>query len=367
MDSLGTNTSRLAVRLYSKYGTLGPSSRLRMFQYVSGLNVHGIDVQISPLFPDKYLRAIYGPHKALGKITAALYYLPRILKLLDRKRWDVTWIEGELLPYAPFLFEHLFLSNHRPYVVEYDDALFHNYDRSGRKLVRRLLGKKIDVVMSGAACVIAGNEYLANRARHAGAKRVEIVPTVLDPKRYEIPGNRKDGRLTIGWIGSPATQNFLIEVAPVLVDVCKRHGARLLLIGARPDFETHFAGAEVTVEAWSEAREAAAVAEMDVGLMPLPDSPWARGKCGYKLIQYMACRVPFVASPVGVNVQIADSGGGLLASTLDEWRMSLDRLLTDESTRSEMGAAGERAVRNTYSIHVQTPRLARILFEAAGR
>lgn len=250
--------------------------------------------------------------------------------------------------------------------MDFDDALFHRYDLSPRALIRRVLGRKIDRIMAGAACVVTGNEYLAERARVAGATRVEIVPTVVDCCRYMPvePDLRRE--LVVGWIGSPVTQCYLKDVAPALSKTCGQFGARLLLVGARPEVADWFGDVRVTIAPWSEEREAALVAGMDVGIMPLPDTPWERGKCGYKLLQYMACGVPVVASPVGVNRKIVGDTCGILAEHMDEWHDALARLLGDRGLRERMGRAGRGLVEHEYNVGVQAPRLAGILRYAAA-
>ena len=231
--------------------------------------------------------------------------------------------------------------------------------------MRRLLGRKIDRIMRGAACVIAGNRYLAARARQAGAARIEIIPTVVDEQRYTAANTTDDQPPVIGWIGSPATEHYMLDMRPALEQVCAGNHARLLLVGARPETANLFDGTTPEVVAWSEATEAAMIARMDIGIMPLLDSPWERGKCGYKIIQYMACGLPVVASPVGVNVNIVHHGeNGLLATDEAAWRDALERLIASPALRERMGAAGRARVEAEYSLGAQVPRLADILRRA---
>ncbi|MDO1528147.1 glycosyltransferase family 4 protein [Fulvimonas sp. R45] len=354
--------NNLSVTLYSKYDQLGASSRLRMYQFLPLLEELGVSVRKKPLFGNGYLRNIYINGGRLNKARAFGYYPRRVFDALCGRSSDITWIEGELLPY---LLESLLTRSLRPYVVEYDDALFHRYDRSANRMVREVLGSKIDQIMANAACVIAGNNYLAAHAIRAGAARVEVVPTVVDPSRYIVADDRFGKSLTIGWIGSPATEKYLNVVAGVLADACKRHSARLLLIGPRQSVRHLFPGVDVEICQWVEEEEASMVAKMDVGIMPLVDTEWERGKCGYKLIQYMASGVPFIASPVGVNDEIAKHGGGLLADSQEEWREAIDRLLDDAPLRSEMGKDGRKSVTDWYSVDVQAPRLAAIFRDVA--
>jgi glycosyltransferase involved in cell wall biosynthesis len=322
-------------------------------------------VQVHALFPDAYLEALYGGHPAAARKRAWGYFGQRFMQLLHRREHDLAWIEGELFPYLPYWVEATLARSFKSYVVDYDDALFHKYDQSANPLVRRLLGRKIDRIMRGAACVIAGNRYLAARARQAGAARIEVIPTVVDEQRYTAI-NTADGQPpVIGWIGSPATEHYMLDMRPALEQVCAGNHARLLLVGARPETAHLFNGTTPEVVAWSEVTEAAMIARMDIGIMPLLDSPWERGKCGYKIIQYMACGLPVVASPVGVNVNIVHHGeNGFLATDEAAWRDALERLIASPSLRERMGAAGRARVEAEYSLGAQVPRLANILRRA---
>jgi glycosyltransferase involved in cell wall biosynthesis len=215
-------------------------------------------------------------------------------------------------------------------------------------------------VMQHAALVIVGNSYLADRARKAGAKRIEILPTVIDLERYSVSGT-PSAPFTVGWIGSPSTSKYLKMLEPALKDVCAGGRGRLLTVGAQ---DAVFEGVPTENRAWAEDREVSDIQAMHVGVMPLPDEPWERGKCGYKLIQYMACRLPVVASPVGVNTEIVE-GCGFTADTLDEWRDVLLTLRDDAVLRAELGAEGRRKVEEKYALQITAPRMVDLLKSAA--
>lgn len=354
----------MKVLLLTKYTRMGASSRLRSLQYLTGLNDAGIEVTTSSLFDDAYLDSLY--KQGQRSIVAVLlrYYL-RLKVLLTVRRYDLVWVEKEIFPYMPAFAERLLAIAGRPYVVDYDDAIFHNYDLSSNPIIRYVLGSKIDKVMRHAACVIAGNEYLADRAREAGAQRIQVIPTVVDHTRYIVRDLEPGEPLVIGWIGSPSTQKYVLEIKSALEYACLKYGAVLSLIGATPQIAEAFAQIQVDVIAWSEETEAELIRQMDVGIMPLPDGPWEKGKCGYKLIQYMACGVPVVASPVGVNVDIVQKAGcGLLAISEAEWKTSLIQLLESAMLRRQVGDAGRSTVENIYSLQQQGSVLARVLSDS---
>lgn len=353
----------MKVLLLSRYGPLGASSRVRFLQYLPFFRSNGIEITVAPLLSDAYLRALYSGGSRWREVLKG--YVVRVLALFSARRFDVVIIEKELFPFMPAFAERFLRLMRVPYVVDYDDALFHRYDCHTNPWVRRLLGQKIDSVMRHASCVTAGNQYLAERARRAGAERVEIIPTAVDADRYQLKQNANPEVLTVGWIGTPQTSRYLKVLVPVFETLKQELTVRFVAVGANSaDFE----GTPVEAWPWTEDSEVDSVQQFDIGIMPLVDSPWERGKCGYKLIQYMACGVPVVASPVGVNCDIVEEGKtGYLASSLDEWRGALFALLKEKpEVRARMGNHGRELVWRRYSTMTQGPRIVDVLRRAKG-
>ncbi|WP_240466164.1 glycosyltransferase [Arhodomonas sp. KWT] len=326
---------------------------MRYLQYLPYFRDQGVTVEVAPLFSDAYLQALYNSGSRWREVLAG--YMRRFGALGRARRFDVLIVEKELYPFLPAVVERLLRAMGVPYVADYDDALFHRYDRHPRALVRRLLGRKIDAVMRHAAVVVAGNEYLAARARKAGADRVEVIPTVVDTERYRLLPGPANEVPVVGWIGTPRTSRYLQALLPVFEALQREVPVRFAAVGAR---EADFAGTPVEAWPWSVETEVSSIQKFDIGIMPLQDSPWERGKCGYKLIQYMACGVPVVASPVGVNREIVTQGeNGLLAETAEEWQKALQELLQrGEAGRRTMGAVGRERVEHWYSLEAQAPR-----------
>lgn len=342
-----------------RYEQLGASSRLRMYQYIPALTAAGIEVTVSPFFRDEYVRSLYSGRRSY--LEAIQSYARRIFVQLSASRFDVVWIEKELLPWFPASVERL--RGGAAVVVDYDDAVFHSYDQHSSKLVRRLLGHRVDHVMRQADVVTAGNEYLAARAKQAGCRQVEQVPTVVDLHRYVPQSDVRPGEgVVIGWIGSPATAHYLHAISPVVQNLAARYGVRAMAVGARSD---QVAGTPFEAIEWSEEAEASLISGFDIGVMPLQDALWERGKCGYKLIQYMACGLPVVASPVGVNNEIVQPGvNGYLAGGANEWEAALSSLVVDPRLRNHMGGAGRKRVENWYALQAQAPRIVEVLRKA---
>jgi glycosyltransferase involved in cell wall biosynthesis len=347
------------VLFLSRYARLGSSSRLRLYQYLPYLRDAGVDVTLAPLFGDDYVRGLYGGKVA--KLSVLKAYVARLGIMFRADRFDAVWVEKEMLPWVPAWLELGLFPAKVPLIVDYDDAVFHRYDQHRLSLVRGLLGRKIDRVMQRADLVVAGNEYLANHARIAGAARVEILPTVVDIERYGVSTPERGGQQlpTIGWIGSPATAKFLHLIAPALREVVARNLAQVVAVGANAG---QLSSLPITALPWTEATEVNDIQRFDIGIMPLPDAPFERGKCGYKLIQYMACGKPVVASPVGVNSTIVRDGvDGFLASTHREWVSALTRLIADRVLRQQMGREGRRRIELEFSLKKAAPRFATLI------
>jgi glycosyltransferase involved in cell wall biosynthesis len=351
------------ILLLSRYSRLGASSRLRTLQYLPALASEGCKVQVMPFFDDAYLHALYAGRRK--RVSVASYMLRRISQMRVYRDPDVLWIEKEALPWIPWLIERTLLPRGVPIVSDYDDAVFHRYDNHTRAPIRAALGRKIERVMAASALVSAGNPYLAEYARRAGAPKVETVPTVVDLDSYTFDAtNKKLGAQYVGWIGTPVTwHGFAQPIHDVLIPLLGQSNAIFRAVGASTQPKTN---ETLEILPWREETEVALIQSMDIGVMPLPDTPWAHGKCGYKLIQYMACGLPVVASPVGVNKDIVEHGvNGFLAESDEEWRLAVATLLGDGDLRRRMGAAGRKKVEQQYSLQVWGPRVVQMLRDAA--
>jgi len=353
----------MKVLLLSRYGRLGASSRVRFYQYLPYLKTQGIDVKVLPILNNDYVKSIYlRRNKPVFSILGA--YLRRLWYIFNSHRFDLVWIEYEIFPWLPAWAEIMLARLGVPYIVDYDDAIFHNYDLNSHRVIRSFLGNKIDNIMQHADIVISGNEYLENYAISAGAERVECIPTVIDLNRYSIKDSMNADELKLGWIGSPKTAKYLNLIKPVISQLHKEGNVSLSLVGSGyVEIDEH----PINIFPWSEEMEVANIQNFDVGIMPLPDSPWERGKCGYKLIQYMACGKPVVASPVGANREIVEHGvNGFLANSTKEWLDVLNILRNNPDLRRKMGAAGREKVEKKYCIQVTAPKLLSI-FQSIGK
>lgn len=357
----------MKVLFLTKYDRLAANTRYRCLQYVPYLETAGIHCDVSPLLDDNYLRFKF----LTGRFhftTVLRAYLGRINKILKIRNYDAVVLHYELFPYLPPFFEWMLDILGVNYVYDFDDAIFHQYDANKNPILRFLLKKKIQRVIKHSKAVLAGNRYLARYAAKT-SEHISIIPTVVDPDRYWA-GNKGEAMhahdtFTIGWIGSPSTVAYVKEKAQALQRFCAKYPAKLILVGSGA---IELPGVPLTVREWSEESELEELKKFDVGIMPLTDDPWSRGKCGFKLIQYMACGLPVVASPVGVNEELVDHGkSGYLATTDEEWFLALEKLYLQKTMRIEMGKHGLEKVEKGYSIKVYAPKVVQILREVVSR
>ena len=345
------------VLLLTRYERLGASSRVRFLQFLPYLEQAGFTFDVRPILDNDYVRSLYGgPRFGVGRVLKA--YGRRIWALRSRMKYDVVWLEKEALPWLPAWVEISRMEG-IPFVVDYDDAWFHRYQSHW---LSPLLGHKIDLIMRVAHTVVAGNDFLARHARQAGARHVEIVPTAIDFARYrDLPARAPGSALNVGWIGIPLNAHYLSIIEPALR---KTEGINLQVVGG--PVPAALAGIEAESFPWTEDSEISRIADFDVGIMPLADTTWERGKCAYKLIQVMAAGKPVIASPVGANRQVVQHGvNGFLADTTEQWAEALSAL-KDADLRRRMGQAARQTVIDGYTTDVAGPRLAEILARAAA-
>lgn len=345
----------LRILALTRYGARAASTRQRFVQYVPALAEAGMDITLSPLLDDDYVAGLVTGERP-SRLSIAGSYAKRLKCIAAARDYDLIWLHYEAFPYLPALFERLPLLAGRPVVYDADDAFFHAYDQSPSTLIRTLLGRKLEPLLRRVSAATCGNDYVAEHARRF-CDRVLVVPTVVDTSVYQPATEPRPGPPTIGWIGSPSTWAQVRPMLPLLAELHREHGVRFRAVGAGRAAETDRQDGLDLVD-WSEEREVAEVQAMDIGIMPLTDSPFIRGKSGYKLIQYMACGLPTVASPIGVNAEIVEPGRtGFLATTDQEWRSAMVRLIKDCELRRALGAEGRRKAVRCYSLDSQAPRV----------
>lgn len=360
---------RVRVLALSPVPEEGAGCRFRIAQYIPYLRQAGFDVTISPFYTPEFLRTVYQPGNYLGKALSFLRLsAKRFRELKNLDDYDLVFLYREALPVGPPLIERAILRRGKPIVLDFDDAIFmSNVSEANRAIAFLKNPGRFAEVVRKSTRVVAGNEFLASYARRY-SDQVTVIPTAVDTNQF-VPRAAAPAdptrELVVGWIGSPTTFPYLQDLGGVLAQVAGQHRFRLKVSGAGQP--VHFPGVTVDEVPWSMANEVSLFNTCDIGVYPMTDDEWSKGKCGLKAIQCMACGVPVVAAAVGVNREIVTDGvDSFLASTPAEWTEKLGRLLSDPELRARMAVAGRRTIEERYSLRVTAPRLARILQEAVA-
>jgi Glycosyl transferases group 1 len=318
-----------------------PSSRFRIRQFIAPLQSCGIQITEHYPLTNKY-------HT---KRLAPAGMLMRLPGVIASRRADLTLFERELVP-GKFTLERL---AGKKRLIDIDDALWLNAPGFSEKIANLCDG------------VIAGNRYIADHYTRSGA-RVWIVPTSIDTDKWRPSDSRNGKSWTIGWTGTSSNLKYLRAVEAPLAEFLAAHtDARLLVICDRKPALARLPSQSWSFERWSPEHEISSVQKMDVGLMPLPDSEWTRGKCALKMLMYLGVGIPVVASPVGVAQEIFEQGEvGIAARTDNDWYEGLRRLHSDRELSARFGDEGRVLVEEQFSVHTNAPKLAAIIREVAG-
>ena len=332
------------------YGPLAASTRHRMTQYKEGLGKIGITLETHYLLSDRYLE------KRFARDTLPYWDMLksgfiRLRQLTQQKQFDCVMVYCEIFPLLPSFIEKFLLN--RPYIYDLDDAFFLKYQCNNHGLFSKLLKNKVDSLISNAAAVTAGNEYLADYARRLNPNTITL-PTVIDEKRYILAKRKSSEIFTIGWIGSPSTSIYLEQVFDALSILGKEAPIQFVVVGAD---SISIPNVNVINLPWSESTEIDIISSFDVGIMPLPDSDWAKGKCAFKLIQYMACGIPSIGSPVGANCTVLNSSCGFFAKSKEEWVEAVRKIRDSPELQGVLSKNARERALDFFTISENLPKL----------
>jgi glycosyltransferase involved in cell wall biosynthesis len=336
------------------YGPLAASHRVRLGQYCAGLMHEGVNLQVHSLLGDNYLQSRFdtGQYKFTPVIAGALQ---RLRLLLRSRRFDAAILYCEMFPFMPGWVECALLN--LPYIYDYDDAFYMRY-RNGRfSILTPFLGNKFDRVIKGAAAVTAGSGHLANYANSLN-EDVTLLPSAVDTNHFRPHKASENSVFTVGWIGSPSNAKYLENLVVPLSRFGEKTAVRFVVVGAKAPI---IPNVEVLEIPWAEDTEVELINNFDIGVMPLPDDEWARGKCAYKLVQYMACGVPVVASRVGANIDLVTPECGFLVESDEEWVYAMKSLCEQGILRRRMGVIARQRVVDAYSLSRNLPVLANVI------
>jgi glycosyltransferase involved in cell wall biosynthesis len=361
--SQAARNPRVRVLAIVPYATgRAPGQRYRIEQWAPHLFAEGIDIEFAPFLPSRTMDILYRPGHLLAKAWGAgVGFARRPRDVVRAGSFDVAFVYREAAPLGPAWIERL-LAARLPIVYDFDDAIYLPATSAANAWLGTLKSpSKTATLCRLSRHVTVGNEVLAAFAqRHA--RVVSVVPSTIDTDLYVPLPRAPSPRPVLGWTGSTTTLPHVASLRPALARLSQRVDYELRIVGGNLEVP----GVRVTCLPWRAASEVEDLRAIDVGLMPLPDDDWSRGKCAMKALQYMALAIPPVVSPVGANATVVEDGvNGLHASTEDEWVDRLASLLGDAARRASLGARARQTVEERYSCRVHAPRMARILREAA--
>jgi len=347
-------------------------TRCRVYQFLPYLENAGYQCVVAPFTTPGLFRALRSRSHFLNKVSQAAYCSGRRLLQLSRvPQFDVVLIHREVFPFFTPALERMVLRWSGKVIFSFDDAIYaghHDVTALNHPwLYRFKYGRGVDEVLGRCLHVVAGNRILAEYARRFNS-HVTVIPTVVDCDhyRYRDPQTRAETPITVGWMGSRSTVPYLAAVEAVLRSIARKYAGkvRFCFVG-HPDYQPDLpASTSLPFELGSEIAD---LHSLDIGIMPLPDTEWTRGKCAFKAIQYMATGAVAVASPVGVTADLIEhNGNGLLARTTEEWFQSLSALIEDAVLRRRLSLSARRTIEDAYSLRAWAPCLVSVFDEVTG-
>lgn len=349
------------------YPTSGASTRYRVEQFVPYLNKRGIECKVSPFISENFYKVIYKKGHYLAKLFCVFTGLvTRLVNVFESYRYDIIFIHLESFPIGPAFMESLFSLSGKQIIYDLDDAIYmpnRSFSNSFIKMLK--CPDKISKIIKISSHVITCNNFLRNYAlQYRKDENVSVIHTSVDTNRLAPnKNNAKRNGLVIGWIGSHSTSVYLENLRYVFEGLAKRHDFTLKIVGAGRELK--FNGVKIINKEWSLQQDLADFQSIDIGIYPLNNDEWIKGKTGFKTIQYMSVGIPCVVSKVGSNLEIVQDGiNGFLAENDSEWIDRLSRLIENQGLRKAMGAEGRKTAEEKYSVNVNAPRFFEIIQKA---
>jgi glycosyltransferase involved in cell wall biosynthesis len=337
-----------------------PGQRYRCEQYISYLETSGFECTYSPLIASKEEDyALYNSKNLLDK--SKIFFLGFVRRVRDVRRankFDIIFIYREAFMTGSVFFEKLFKKSKAKIILDFDDAIWlHSVSEVNKSLQWLKRPEKVNDIIGLSDLVITGNSYLADYAKTFNPS-VTIFPSTIDLNYYQVPVKEKDSRdrIVIGWSGSHTTVEHFETIIPVLRILKKKFGP-ILQFAVYGD--GNYKNEELGIEgvAWSFDTEVATIASFDIGIMPLPDNDWSKGKCAMKGLQYMGLQVPAVMAAVGMNTDVIEDGvNGFLAANEEEWISKLALLIENKELREKIGKAGRKTIEQKFSSQALSAR-----------
>lgn len=343
------------------YSTEGASNRYRVEQYKPYLEKEGIAYSISPFWSSCAYKTLYKNGHYLRKIFFFICgTVSRVFDTLRIFKYDIVFIHREAYPIGGAFFETIISGLKKPIIFDFDDAIFLPASSRPNNFIEKFKNpNKVASIIKKSSYVISGNYFLSNFSLRYNPS-VAIIPTPIDTDKYYPVAKSQSEKITIGWIGSATTLDFINPMKEILISLSKQSNNVIFKV----------VGGEFAVDGlswvfskpWSQEEEIKDLKSFDIGIMPMPDNDWTNGKCAFKAILYMSMGIPCVCSPVGMNKGIIIDGvNGFLANSAEEWIEKLLRLISDSELRKKLGSAGRRTVEEKYSLKVNAPKFIAVL------
>ena len=337
------------------YSSEGASNRYRVEQYLPYLKKEGMDYDIRPFVFKEFYEIIYLKRGFFKKI---IYFIKslfnRIHDILMLYKYDLVFIHREACPFGPPIFEWLIYKSNKPIIFDFDDAIFLKNFNPINRIYRFLkFPSKTSMIIKMSSAVIVANKFLLEYSAALNTK-TNIIATSIDIEKFCVV-KKTNNRIIVGWIGSPTTALYLKIIFNVMQSLSRKYDFILRIVGAGR--EISIPGVKIENCDWQLNREIEDFQSLDIGIYPMPDTLWTRGKAGFKAIQYMAVGVPVVASSVGIINEIIQHGvNGFLADNDRQWIESIAHLTEDRFFREKIGLAGRKTVKEGFSVQVNAHR-----------
>jgi glycosyltransferase involved in cell wall biosynthesis len=336
-----------------------PSQRFRFEQYLDILTAHGHQYRLAPFLSDATWRILYQPGLALQKGLGILGgFARRLGHVLAAPAYDFVFVHREAAPIGPPVFEWLLTKVLRKRVIyDFDDAIWlANTSEANRIAAGLKFHQKVVSICRWAYKNSCGNSYLATYARQYNPQAI-VNPTTIDTVHLhnQVRDQLGSGPLVIGWTGTHSTLKYLHPIVPVLAQL-EAEGLDFefrVISNQPPEFDQPLRSLRFVP--WQKATEIPDLLTFHVGLMPLEDDLWAKGKCAFKALQYMALGIPALVSPVGMNTEVVqDDYNGYICRTPADWHQRLRQLLLDAAHRQALGKAARATIEQHYSVLANT-------------
>jgi glycosyltransferase involved in cell wall biosynthesis len=342
---------------------VAPSQRFRFEQYYDILKKEGFTFHISSFLDKEAWDILYKQGKYLSKTIKVLAgFARRFADLFKIPAYDVVFIHREAAPIGPPVFEWIIAKALKKKIIyDFDDAIWLSNTSDNNSIVAGLKWhSKVRYIIKWSYKVSCGNAYLADYARQYN-KNVVVNPTTIDTiSLHNQIKNQHTDSMTIGWTGTHSTAQYLDNIIPIIEKLEKTYDFTFEIISNVPP---NYTLKSLKYTSWSKDTEIEDLLRFNIGVMPLTDDKWSKGKCGFKALQYMSLGIPALVSPVGVNTSIVDDGiNGMICRNAHEWEQAIEKLLTDKNLKSQLGINARKKIEAKYSVISNTENFIR-LFE----